>query len=148
MLEGKEMAKYEGSIQINASPKKVWDYLTVTEKTPEWIPNLAEVKNIKGAGVGKTWDWAFSMAGIPLKGKTEVVEQEPEKKEVAKIKGGIECTWTTTLDKVEKGTKVHMAIEYKIPVPVVGKIAEKVLVKMNKNSFDAMLQNVKELIET
>ena len=45
------------------------------------------------------------------------------------------------------GTQIDLDINYEVPVPLLGKLAEKVIVKMNDNEIDTMLANIKAVTE-
>ena len=47
----------------------------------------------------------------------------------------------------EGGTKVEAEIEYTIPVPVLGKMAEKLVLKRNEREVDMWMENLKERLE-
>jgi len=44
-------------------------------------------------------------------------------------------------------TVLNLDIDYKIPVPVLGKLAEKVLMKRNERETEMGLANIKEKLE-
>jgi hypothetical protein len=48
----------------------------------------------------------------------------------------------------EGGTKLTMQAEYVVPVPLLGKLAEVIIVKQNENEADALLANLKARVET
>ena len=69
------MLSIEKSIVINAPVGDVFTYIEDPNKLTEWMTSLSEVRNIKGEGVGQTYDWTYRMLGIPLDGTTKVLEQ-------------------------------------------------------------------------
>ena len=46
------------------------------------------------------------------------------------------------------GTALDMEAEYTVPTPVLGKLAEKVVEKMNDNEAEVMLANLKTVMES
>jgi carbon monoxide dehydrogenase subunit G len=142
------MQHVENSIAISAKPAEVYAYLKQPNKLGEWMVSLNEVTNIQGEGVGQTYEWTYRMAGVPLKGKTTVVEDEPSTYIMTKTEGGVKSTWRFTLTPVGEGTKLTLAIDYEVPLPVVGKLAEKLVVKRNAREMEINLENIKQMVES
>ncbi len=88
------------------------------------------------------------MAGVRLKGKSEDIEVIPYKKLVTKTRAGIESILTWTFAEEGKNTLVTLQVEYKVPIPFVGKLAENVIVAFNEMDINVMLQNLKHQVET
>jgi len=47
----------------------------------------------------------------------------------------------------ESGTKLGLDIDYTTPVPVLGKLAEKVVFKRNQREAQMSMENIKERLE-
>jgi uncharacterized membrane protein len=144
----KIMARVEGSINIQASIDQAWAFLHETEKLPDWMPLMLEVKDIKGQGVGLNYKWAYKLAGIRFEGESLVVEETAPQKSVIKSKGGIVSTWTWTFAAQGNGTTVKVEVDYTVPIPVLGKLAEKIVTKMNQRELELTLANLKEILES
>lgn len=142
------MARVHKSIEIKAPVKEVFSYIQDPTTTPEWLVGMIEVHNVTGSGVGRHFHWTYKMAGVPLKGENTVKEEIPDKRIVVESKGGAESTWTFNLEGRKDVTVLDLDIEYKIPVPVVGKLAEKMLLKRNERETEMDLLNIKEKLET
>ena len=141
------MATIKSSITINAPVEKVFEY-SKPENLPEFWPSLVEVKNIKELpNGGYSWDWVYKMAGMKFNGSSEHVEFVENERTVAQSTG-IESTITWTYEPVSSGTKMTTLTEYKIPVPLVGKVAEAFIVRMNENESETILANLKARLET
>ena len=141
------MATINNSTHINAPVEKVFAYVTEPMNAPEFIVSLSEVTDVTGSGVGQHWNWKYKMIGIPLHGESTVTEQVPNEREVLKGKGGITSTFTWTFAPDEGGTKLDWEVDYTIPVPVLGKLAEKLVLKRNEREMAMNLQNIKEQME-
>jgi len=87
------------------------------------------------------------MLGVPLRGETTVREHVPNEREVTDSKGGITSTFTFTFAPHEGGTKLDLEIDYTIPVPVLGKLAEQLVLKRNQREAALSMQNIKERLE-
>lgn len=141
------MVKAEGSVVIKAPVEKVFGLLQDTERLPEWLPLLIDVSDIKGEGVGKTFKWTYKFLGIKFQGSSEIVEQVENRKSVVKSASGIEAVWNWDLAPEGKSTKVDLVVDYKIPVPVLGKFAEPFVVKQGMKDIKHTLETFKHLLE-
>lgn len=144
------MAVVEKSAEINASVEKVFSYLEESESNVEWLPGMMEVKDIaKTEGqVGTHFRWTYKMAGLRFEGETAVTEHIPNKKIVTQSKGGIRSTWTFTFEQQDGGTKLTIKVDYTVPVPVLGKLAEAIVLKQNEREAALALSNIKERMES
>jgi carbon monoxide dehydrogenase subunit G len=87
------------------------------------------------------------MAGIKFKGSSRTTEFVNNERSVVVNEEGIPSTLTWEYRPYGEGTSLDVRIEYEIPVPVLGKLAEKVIIKMNDNEADALLSNLKAVME-
>ncbi len=83
------------------------------------------------------------MAGMRLEGTSEGVESIANQRIVSKTKGGVESTQTWMFQPEGDGTKVTFEVEYTVPIPVLGKLAEAIIVKMNEHEGEVILANLK-----
>lgn len=142
------MATIHKSITINGPVDKVFAYVDDPMTSPEWLPSMTEVSDVSGSGVGQHYRWKYKMAGIPLHGETTVTEYALNKRQVVESKGGIASTWTFAFEPHEGGTKMDLEIEYTIPVPVLGKLAERLVLKRNEREMDLAMDNIKDKVES
>ena len=141
------MATVKSSGTINAPVEKVFEYVK-PENLPEIWPSLVEVKNVKELpNGGYSWDWVYKMAGMRFNGSSVHTEFVANERTVSESSGGIESTITWTFEPEGSGTKMTTSTDYKIPVPLLGKIAEAFIVKMNENESDIILANLKARLE-
>ena len=87
------------------------------------------------------------MAGVRLEGDTTVKENIPNELRVVETKKGVVSTWSYTFELHEGGTKLNLDIEYTIPVPVLGKLADKLILRRNEREVDVVLANIKDKME-
>jgi len=142
------MAKVEKSIEIAAPPEKVFAYLNDPMAMPQWMPGMIEVSDIVGEGVGLHYKWVYKMAGIRFSGESAVQERVPDERIVVKGTGGIPNTWVWSLTPEKGGTKLDLAVEYTVPVPVLGKLAEPLVVRQNDREAELALTNLKAQVES
>ena len=142
------MAKYETSIQIDAPVQKVFAFLNNPVNLPEIWPSFIEVRDVTRLSNGGTsFRYVYKMAGMRLKGTSEDVECVPNERTVNKSKGGIEATQVWTYQPEKGGTKFTWGLEYSVPVPLLGKLAEAVILKMNEREIHLVLANLKARME-
>jgi uncharacterized membrane protein len=141
------MAKLTKSITINAPVEKVYDYVSDSRNLPEIWPSLIDTQDIKQLPDGKTTDrFTYKMAGIKLEGTT-LSEYVKNKKIMSTTEGGAKSTQVWTFEPEGGGTKVTFAVEYTIPIPVLGKLAEAIVAKMNEREGDTIMSNLKDRME-
>ena len=142
------MTKVEKTITVNAPTEKIYNYVGNPENLPEIWPSLLEVMDVQSLpNGGNSNRWAYKMAGIRLEGASEDTERVPNERIVTKTKGGAESTQTWVFQPEAGGTKVTFAVEYTVPIPVIGKIAEVIIVKMNDREAGVLLDNLKLRME-
>ena len=141
------MPTVNNSININASVDKVFGYVVDPMNLTEWMVGITEVTDVTGSGVGQHHHWKYRMVGIPLRGETTISEHVPNERWVADSKGGVTSVFTFTFATHEGGTKLDVDIDYTIPVPVLGKLAEKLVLKRNQRDIDMSMENLKDNME-
>ena len=88
------------------------------------------------------------MAGTRFEGTTEITESIPNQRAAIKDSGGIQGTRIMTFESQEGGTLLTVDVEYIIPVPLVGKLAEPFILRQNENGADTFLANLKARIDS
>jgi carbon monoxide dehydrogenase subunit G len=146
--EAMKMAKVERSIIVNAPVEKVFSYISDPNNELDSIPSITDIRDIKGEGVGQKWGWSYKMVGFSLKGESEVTEHIPNQRFVHKSKGGIQSTWTYTFSPENGGTKLNVVVEYTIPIPVLGKVGERMVLNRTEREADLAMTNIKEKLES
>jgi len=141
------MAKIANSIHIDAPVEEVFEYVADPMNTTEWFVGMMGVNEVTGSGVGKNYHWKYKMVGIPLHGEGTITEYVPNARMVVKTKGGVTSTFTYTFASHDGGTKLDVETEYTIPVPVLGKLAENLVLQRNQRESEMGLRNLKERLE-
>ncbi len=141
------MVKAVKTITIKAPVEKVYDYISEPTNLPEIWPSLVEIKDVQKLPSGGTKErWVYKMAGIRLEGTSESEDTENQRI-VSKSKGGAESTQIWMFQPEAGGTKVTLEVEYTVPIPVLGKLAEAIIVKMNEHEAELILANLKARME-
>ena len=142
------MRKAVKSITIKSPVEKIFDYISEPTNLPEIWPSLMEIKDVQRLPDGNINNrWVYKMAGVRLEGTSEGVESVANQRIVSKTKGGVESTQTWMFQPEGDETKVTLEIEYTIPIPLLGKLAEAIIVKMNEHEGEVILANLKVRME-
>ncbi|HEV7127478.1 MAG TPA: SRPBCC family protein [Ktedonobacterales bacterium] len=143
------MARVERSIVIHAPVERIFNYTAVPSNLPEFWTSLIEVKDVQPLpNGGSRYRWVYKMGGMRFEGTSEDVECVPNQRRVAKSTGGIESTVTWTFAPEAAGTKVTFLGDYTVPIPLLGRLAEALIVKLNEHETEALLGNLKASMES
>ena len=143
------MATSLKSISINAPVEKVFAFVENPANIPDLWPSLLEAKNIvMMENGGYQYDWLYKMAGMKVEGSTKTVEYIKNEKIVDQTLKGVDSKFTWTFKPEQDTTNVTLGVEYTIPVPVLGRLAESVFVRQNEKEGEILLQNLKARMES
>ena len=137
------------TVEINASADRIYEFLMQPTNLPSIWPNMVSVSNIvPGAGGASDFDWEFKMAGMSFKGRTITDEAQPGKLARVHNEHGIPSTFLWTYESLDgTGTRLKLDLQYSIPTPLIGKLAEVLVAKLNERDIDSMLANLKDFME-
>jgi len=143
------MVKVEKSIVLNAPVEKVFDYLADPHSNVDVIPGMVDVRDIEETPdhIGMHFHWTYKMAGLKFEGETKVLEWERYRRVVTESTGGVKSRWYFTYGSAPSGSTLTVAVEYEVPMPVLGKLAEAVVRRQNEKELDLLLSNVKARVE-
>ena len=143
------MTRIERSIEIKASPEKVWPLL-LWDRCTEYNPTIKSVKlTSEKRGVGQTAHVVGAGDGQKFEYDIEVTEHVENEK----------CAWRTTsgdwtavgsniLKPTEAGTELTMIIDYQLPYSFLGKIIDRFSVRKSiERSIETALENLKSIVE-
>ncbi|MGD2144412.1 MAG: SRPBCC family protein [Anaerolineae bacterium] len=142
------MAKLKKTITIDAPVEDVFGFISEPANLVEIWPSMVEAKDVQRLpNGGSSFRWVYKMAGIRLEGFSEDTEVVPNERVVSETKDGIESTIKWMCRPKAGGTEVTFEAEYKVPVPVLGKVAEAFIVKANEGESELLLANLKARME-
>ncbi len=141
------MTIINSSTKINAPVDKVFAYVTDPTNLAEWMVGITEIKDVTGSGVGARHHWTYKMVGVPLHGESTISEFIPNERWVTDSKGGATSIFKFNFAPHEGGTKLDVVIDYTIPIPVLGNLAEKLVLKRNQKDMDVSMDNLKDIME-
>lgn len=145
------MARLEKSIEIDASPEKIWSLIN-WDRVPEWYDSIKKVewKTAKGKmGVGTAVHVWNETAGVKGEFDTEITEFVDKEKVTWRTTSGTPTTiFHTTM--IPSGTKykVTTAFDYELPYSILGKLIDKLKVhKELEKEAETALQRMKKVAE-
>jgi uncharacterized protein YndB with AHSA1/START domain len=142
------MGKFTKSIEIEASPEKVFTYINDDKKLNEVNKDVKVETTSEGpVGVGTTRHFVGAAGG---KWDTEITEFVKNKKIAQHTigAGDMKVTDSWTLEPTAKGTKLTTSMDYELPYSLLGKLVDKVRVsKFIEKNLDQMLENIKKALE-
>lgn len=144
------MTRIEKSIEINASPEKIWRLMS-WERTPEWYAAFKKVEHASKEkdAVGETVHISGEIAGAKADWDAETTERiANEKLAWRSIGGSFTGFGSQTLTPTKTGTKTTFVMDYQMPYSVFGKIMDKLkFQKAFEKTIDEGLKKLKELAE-
>jgi carbon monoxide dehydrogenase subunit G len=141
------------SIEIEASPDKVFAFLLDKEKMNEATKGFSQFEYITSGpvGMGTKMHYITGSGGSTMEHDTEVIEFVQNEKFVSHTIGASKFKGKAsfTLEPTAKGTKLTYSMDYEMPYSVIGKLIDKVSVhkKMEEGISNAM-ENAKKTLET
>jgi uncharacterized protein YndB with AHSA1/START domain len=142
------VAQVEKSIVISAPVEKVFAFVSDPANLPSVWPALEQVTNVTpAANGGSSSDYVYNMGGMRFSGHNEAIEFVPNTRLTTRSKSGIESTVTFSFAPEGAGTRATFLAEYIVPVPLLGKLAEALLVRQNEQQAETLLANLKAKME-
>jgi uncharacterized protein YndB with AHSA1/START domain len=144
------MIKLTKNVVIAASPEKVFDAVADTTNLPEVWRNLSNIRNLeKLPNGGHSFQFDYTMAGIRIEGSSVDLEHVCPHRIVTRTTGGIVSTLTWVFRPIAEGAKTELTLEaeYEAPVPVIGRLAEIVVAKINETDIVYLLNYLKLKLE-
>jgi uncharacterized membrane protein len=142
------VAKVQKTTAIAAPVEKVFAFMLEPSNLPEVWPSMVEVKDVqRQPNGGYNFSWVYKMAGMRIDGASETIELVPNQRVVTRSTKGIQSKFIWTYGPEGGGTRLTVEVEYTVPVPVLGKIAEAVIVKQNEHEAEVLLANLKARME-
>jgi uncharacterized membrane protein len=144
------VARIESSIDINASPQKVWSLIT-WDRVPEWYDSIKKVTWTSNGRmeVGATVHVLSDIAGVKGEWDAEITEfVDNQSVSWRTTSGNPTIIYQATLTPSKTGAKVTTAFDYELPYSVLGKIIDKLRVhKALEKEAERALQKMKSAVE-
>lgn len=142
------MSRIEKGIILNAPIERVFNYIKDPSNWTKFWPSLMKVNDIQTLpNGGYKANYEYRMAGMRFKGEGEYTEYVPNNRIVVSTHGGINSKLTFAFYPVKESNQIErshvtITVEYDIPVPLLGKLAEVVINRMNEQDIDLLLSNL------
>ena len=144
----------ERSIEIGASPEKVWEMLPLDRLT-EWVPGYKrDLNSVEYTSELQTSEDKLKVGasahGIPKKKgefNFEITESLKNQRMAYRLSGSLNVLVTNILESIGEGTKFTYVYDYEMPWGIFGKIAEKLLIGELKKESESSLKNLKNILE-
>ena len=144
------MTIIQRSILIHAPIEKVDSVASDPKRWTEWYANIEEAKaDSVFPDVGGVVDITYNVIGIVF--KVQFIQQEfiPAHKSICKIDGRFRGASRFLLTQESDGTRVALALKYKLPGGFLSGMANNVFVKDKiKENLETSLSNLKTLVES
>ncbi|MCB0194899.1 MAG: hypothetical protein KDJ65_23315 [Anaerolineae bacterium] len=142
----------EQFILIDVSLSKVMQALNDVASFSRWASVEGTISNIRGHGVGMSYDWNYSVGNFSFKGQSAVLEQTPNVL-ITKTEGDIHSLWTVKLNSINaQRTALHVIVEYTPPTGFIEALTDLVLHQLsnpeiaqdNMNRFKTFVEQIEE----
>jgi carbon monoxide dehydrogenase subunit G len=146
------MTKLTKTMEIEASPEKVFAFILDKEKMNEASKGFSEFEYTSSGpvGVGTTMHYVAAGGGATAEWDSEVTEFVKNKKLATRTKGAgkFKATASYALEPTAKGTKLTYSMDYELPGSLLGKLVDKLRVhKDMEKGISKAMENAKNAIE-
>lgn len=106
------MLSVENSVTITRPVQDVFAFVTDTRNDPQWHKDVVEATKVSDGPIGRgtTFNVVISFMG-KKEGRWEVVEFEPNRREVIKVTDPLSPTLTYRFEEVDGGTRFTRRID-------------------------------------
>ncbi|MDG5759291.1 SRPBCC family protein [Natronococcus sp. A-GB1] len=142
------MVTVSETIEIDADPERVFDYLDDPHNHAEVTPSLSDIRNVESLEDGsKRLEFTYGMAGVGLDGElVQTIHQPPERHTFA-MSGTLEGEIDIELEEHDDGTRLTYTGTYDLPGRVLSKAAEPFVRRYNERELRTTLENVRTRLE-
>lgn len=142
------MFKISRSVVIDAPVEKVYGYMEDPTHLPEIWPSMIEVNNVRQNAKGwAIYEWVYKMGSMKFKGESDTLAAVKNSHTTTESTKGIQSHFDFDYRDVGGKTEVKMVVEYTVPIPLLSKLAESIVGKLNEHEADVMLANLKTCME-
>jgi uncharacterized membrane protein len=144
------LARIEKSIEIKASPEKVFSTTKELERMPEWMSTMKSCKitSKKRYGKGVTAHCVMQQMDRTMEYDIEITEYNENEKASWHCDEPMRIDGSMTLKPTDSKTKVTMVMDYELPYSILGQIIDKL--KMSgqmEKSMEESLKTLKKMLE-
>ena len=146
------MGKASRSIEIEASPEKVFAFMCDMEKMNEITKGREESEyTSKGPlGVGTIKHTVGKAGRFTEESNFEITEFVKDRKVSMRTIGAsrVKMIVSQSFEPTAKGTKLTVTNDYEVPYTILGKLVDKIMVQKNiEKAMERNLKNIKKALE-
>ena len=142
------MATTDKEIMIKAPVEKIFNFVLKPSNLLQIWPSLIDIKNERLLpNGGYSAKWMYKMGGIHFHGASEVTDIHPNCWFTSNTRGAVESTITWTFRSKENQTRVTLTVDYRVPLTVIGRLTEIIIIKMNDKEAELVLDNLRIKLE-
>jgi uncharacterized protein YndB with AHSA1/START domain len=120
------MATAEFSVEVDASPRRVWRVVSDPRNIPLWERHVVrvDVDDEEGYGLGSTYAVEMSFMGVHVTVRGTILEWEPPSRARIELVGPLDAEITTTVSSLPKSRSVlRHEVTYSFRGPLGGVVA-------------------------
>lgn len=102
------MATAEASVEVDATPRRVWRVVSDPRNIPHWERHVVgvEVDRDDAFGLGSTYTVEMGFMGIRVRVRGEILEWEPPSRARIRLVGPLDAEILTTVSSLPQGRSV------------------------------------------
>lgn len=103
------------SVEIDASPERVWDVAADPRHLPRWERHILSIEDVppEGLGKGSTYTVVMRFVAVKARIRAEVLEWSPPGYACVHLSGLLDATVRTTIKPIDDGrTRLEHDVEY------------------------------------
>jgi len=139
------MATLRKSIAIRAPIDRVFEYVGDPRNLPEIWPSLVAIRNVEQHPTGNSFDWDYKILGLRVHGHSDPVERVKNARMVTRSVTGIPNTFRWIYGSRGEDTEVTLEVDYELPV--LGRLALRIVGQVNEREAYTLLANLKRRME-
>jgi carbon monoxide dehydrogenase subunit G len=146
------LGKASRSIEIEASPEKVFTFMCDTEKMNEITKGTEESEYTSEGpiGVGTTKHTVGKAGRFKEESNFEITEFVKDRKVIMRTieASRVKMNVSQSFEPTAKGTKLTVTNDYEVPYSILGKLIDKIMVHKNiEKAMEINLKNIKKALE-
>ncbi len=142
------MQQVKASGHIDNTPEAVLNYIVDVRNRTYYLPSLKEISEVQGepASGKTTWKWTWVLLGMEFVGRGRSIDYQPGKRYSFRTEGGIESTWTYTVEPEGNGTRLEVQVEYQPPQGVLARLRGNPQAR-HQAEADLVLSNLQAILD-
>ena len=102
------MARAEASVEVAATPRRVWKVVSDPRNIPHWERHVMRVAvdRDEGFGLGSTYTVEMSFMGVSVRVRGEILEWDPPARARIRLRGPLDATIVTTVASLPGGRSI------------------------------------------